>query len=66
MQGCVREFEPKRKMLSVIDTKMEKGKQVKKVFHKHVRAMFTMSPDIITKDYTDSAVLSFQAKNPLI
>lgn len=57
-------FEPKRKVLPVIDSKMEKGTQVKKVFHKHVRAMFTMSPDVITKDYTDSAVvITNMAKN---
>lgn len=57
-------FEPKRKVLPVIDTKMEKGKQVKKVFHKHVRAMFIMSPNIISKNYTDSAVvITNMAKN---
>lgn len=50
-------FSPKHKLLSIEDTEMEKGKEVKKVFHKHFLAMFTMNPDVITKDYEDSAVV---------
>ncbi|MCR1838980.1 hypothetical protein [Murimonas intestini] len=50
-------FEPKRRVLPITGTKMEKGREVKRIFHRHLRAMFTMNANVITRDYEDSAVV---------
>ena len=57
-------FEPKRVIPLIDYRKMRKGKQVKKIFHKHVLAMFSMNANVITKDYRDDAVvITNMAKN---
>ena len=49
--------EPKAQFSPILHSEMGKGKEAKKVFHKHVRAMFSMSADVITKDYREDAVV---------
>lgn len=36
---------------------LPEGKEAKKLFYKHVRAMFSMSANVITKDYAEYAVV---------
>lgn len=50
-------YNPKRELLPFTDTSMKTDRQAKKIFRKHFLAMFTMNPDVITKDYEDSAVV---------
>lgn len=49
--------EPKARVFPALHKALGAGKEAEKVFHKHVRAMFSMSADVITKDYSEDAVV---------
>lgn len=56
--------EPSCNILPKQTVSLPEGKEAKKLFYKHVRAMFSMSADVITKDYAEHAVvMTNMAKN---
>lgn len=50
-------FELKKDIFPEKAAQMPKGKAVKRLFHKHVRAMFSRNADVIVKDYAQDAVV---------
>lgn len=49
-------YRPVQEMLAAVEP-MPKSKDASKIFHKHVRAMFSMKASIITQDYAENGIV---------